>query len=99
MCVGFPSAPTPSEVYLTPSSPHASIFSVWLFGAGPGLYLVLAGFIFQVPMLLSAANAAVVSANNVMTTRADNKIDFLCIVFSCVRDWSGGTNSRNLTCN
>src|SRR5262249_45241550 len=45
-----------------PSSPHAAIFTVWLFGGAPGLCVVLARLSFQVPMLLSAATAGV--ANN-----------------------------------
>src|SRR5207249_1028399 len=38
------------------------MFAVALFGAGPGLYFDLAGFIFQVPRNGSAADSAIAAA-------------------------------------
>src|SRR6187399_2818672 len=75
--VGLPSASAPSEVYLTPFAPRASIFSVWLLGAGPGLYLDLARLSFHVPILLSAARTPVPKASNEIPATANAKTDSL----------------------
>src|SRR5258708_6907369 len=74
-CVALPSASTPSAVYLTPSAPQASIFSVWLFGAGPGSNFDFARFIFHVPMLLSAAMTVMPSTNIDTTTTANAELN------------------------
>src|SRR5260370_25769141 len=49
---------------------------VWLFGAGPGLYLDLARLAFQVPTLLSAPQATTVKAN-AATSRLEMKKSLL----------------------
>src|SRR5262245_49921404 len=53
-----------------PSSPHAVIFTVWLFGGEPGLCVVLARLSFQVPMFLSAATAGLLNSRTARTIRA-----------------------------
>src|SRR5713226_7078158 len=65
--MGKPFAFSPFAVYLMPSS-RASIVRVWLFGAGPGLYLDLSRLSFQVPTLLSAPHAITVRANTASMT-------------------------------
>ena len=70
----------PSAVYFTPSAPHASILSVWLFGAGPGSNLDLAAFIFQVPIFESAAIALMPMAS---TPAMTNALVRKCLVIMC----------------
>src|SRR5438034_6761659 len=77
---GDPSAFSPCDVYLMPPS-LASMVRVWLFGAGPGLYLDLDRLAFQVPTLLSAAQATTVKAN-AATSRLEMKKSLLRIFCS-----------------
>jgi hypothetical protein len=63
--------------------------TVLLFGAGPGLYVDLTVFSFQVPTLLSAAQAAPartsVSIRNFVATAVSDRICTVCLLTS-VRD-------------
>src|SRR6266850_1586805 len=57
LCVGLPSALTPSFVNLSPPSIASILLKLGPFGAGPGTYFDLARLTFQFPLKTSAANA------------------------------------------
>src|SRR5262249_53680048 len=67
--IGLPAASVPSTVIFM-LSPVASYLTVCAFGAGPGLYLDLATFTFQVPSDTSAASATPTTKHSAINPNA-----------------------------
>src|SRR5437667_1592609 len=74
--IDLPSESYPSKVKLT-ISPMTSTRLVRLLRGGPGLYCDFSGFIFQVPVKLSAANTVVTAARDTTPANTSKAIRYL----------------------